>query len=59
MALPATGTAMRQYADVSVFFSGPSTNVALGTLGAYISITVGNQISLSSSFGGIGPPDYP
>lgn len=59
MALPPTGSTIRQYADVSVFFSGPSTNVTMSTLGNYISITSGNQVSLSASFGGIGPPQYP
>jgi hypothetical protein len=52
MALPATGTSIRQYADVSVYFGGPSTNVAISLLGTYIGITAGNTISLSSSVGG-------
>lgn len=59
MALPPTGSTIRQYADVSVYFSGPSTNVTMSTLGAYIGISAQSTVSLSASFGGIGPPDYP
>ena len=59
MALPPTGSTMRQYADVSVFFSGPSTTVQMSVLGAYIGISSGNTVSLSSSFAGLGPPDWP
>jgi hypothetical protein len=52
MALPPTGSTIRLYGDISVYFSGPSSNVALGFLGTYIGIATGNQISMSSSFGG-------
>lgn len=53
MALPPTGSTIRQYADVSVYFGGPSTNVTMSTLGAYIGISAQSTISLSASFGGI------
>lgn len=52
MALPATGSTIRQYADVSVYFGGPSTTVKLSALGVYVGITAGAVVSLSSSFGG-------
>ncbi len=52
MALPATGTTIRQYADVSVYFGGPASNVTLSLLGTYVGITAGNTVSLSASFGG-------
>lgn len=52
MALPATGATIRQYADVSVYFGGPSTTVTLSALGVYVGITAGAIVRLSTSFGG-------
>lgn len=52
MALPATGTTIRQYADVSVYFGGPASNVTLSLLGTYVGITAGATVLLSASFGG-------
>lgn len=52
MALPATGATIRQYADVSVYFGGPASNVALSVLGVYVGITAGATVLLSQSFGG-------
>ncbi len=52
MALPATGATIRQYADVSVYFGGPSTTVTLSGLGTYVGITAGAVVNLSASFGG-------
>jgi hypothetical protein len=53
MALPPTGSTIRLYADISVYFGGPSTNVQLGFLGTYIGISVGTTITMSSTFGGL------
>jgi hypothetical protein len=52
MALPPTGSTIRLYADISVYFGGPSTTVSLGILGTYIGIATGNIITMSSTFGG-------
>lgn len=52
MALPATGTTMRQYANVSVYFGGPATTVRLSVLGTYVGIASGLTVRLSASFGG-------
>jgi hypothetical protein len=52
MALPATGSTIRQYADVSVYFGGPAVNVSLSTLGIFVGISSGNTVLLSQSFGG-------
>jgi hypothetical protein len=52
MPLPATGTTIRQYADVSVYFGGPATTVRLSVLGTYVGIAANATVRLSASFGG-------
>lgn len=52
MPLPATGSAIRQYADVSVYFGGPATTVRLSVLGTYVGIASTATVRLSASFGG-------
>ena len=55
MALPATGTAIRLYADVRVYFVGTMTtplNITMSAMGAYVGIAAGGTVNLSASFGG-------
>jgi len=51
MALPATGDTITM-SQVRNYFGGSSTPITMSGLGAYISITAGNTVSLSASFGG-------
>jgi len=51
MALPATGDTITM-SQVRNYFGGSSTPITMSGLGTYISITAGNTVSLSSSFGG-------
>ena len=53
MALPATGLTIRLYADISVYFGGPATNVGLNALAVtYIGLGVSTTTPMSSTFGG-------
>lgn len=45
--------------QVRDFFGGSATPITMSFLGTYISVTVGNTVNLSASFGGLGPPDWP
>lgn len=53
MALPATGLTIRLYADISVYFAGPATNVSLNILAnTYIGTALDTSTPMSSTFGG-------
>lgn len=55
MALPATGTTIRLYADVRVYFVGVMAtplNITMSAMGTYVGITAGSTVNLSASFGG-------
>jgi hypothetical protein len=51
MALPPTGSTITM-SQIRNYFGYSYTPIVLGTLGTYISISVGTTISMSSSFGG-------
>jgi hypothetical protein len=53
MALPATGLTIRLYADISVYFGGPATNVRLNVLAnTYLGVPLNTSTPMSSTFGG-------
>lgn len=58
MSLPATGSTITM-SQIRNFFGGSSTPITMSFLGTYIGISVGTTIPMSSTFGGLGPPDYP
>lgn len=58
MSLPNTGNTITM-TQVRDFFGGSATPITMSFLGTYISVTVGNTVNLSASFGGLGPPDWP
>ena len=47
MALPATGSTITM-SQIRNYFSAGNSTIAIGTLGTYIGISVGNTISMSS-----------
>ena len=51
MALPATGSTIT-VSQIRNYFSAGNSTIAIGTLGVYIGISQGSNISMSSSFGG-------
>ena len=53
VALPATGTTIRLYADISVHYAGPATNVRLNILAnTYLGTALNASTPMSSTFGG-------
>lgn len=53
MALPPTGSAITMSA-IATYFGASTSNIAMGTLGTYLGISVGTTIQMSVTFGGQG-----
>lgn len=55
MALPPTGSTITM-SEIRNYFGSSAVPISMSTLGTFLGISVGTQIQMSSTFGGLGTP---